>query len=566
MSLEECLMDLNLFCHNKLLGYLDLNYSYGEINPLIQNLLREQNFITILVNLLLKMFPKFEHLKEISDFSNFSSESSKKNIVFSIKIPRFSIFSLKTRFFFKKTLKKTIDFFNKNLFFSLENELNSNEELKVEFIHKKLFISLKIYRLLSSLCTNNSENQQITSKYLPLFIMHSFFLPSAFHTILTIISNNEEFLLNLLDNKENSYDLSPFQKPRKTKTEENMIKTQVSIEHISSKNPKDQMKLIEGLKAEFEEKQKKSFINYIEFYNKDLNFDKKDQKKLSLPYNQDLINFFVNNSLNGILTKNSMKKTNFIKKNLFFFLNSVSSIGQTGVNSNQEIIYKILIQEFKTLDFILISIENDENKLVINIENNKKELEKFCKEKKRKKGKNKVKNGKNNEKNDKTDEKNDKNQEKNEEIELIVIKKEVSMSENVKFLKESLAGQLDFFSQMCNGRNYTWKSYLEKIISYNSLIKYLDSKLDFSNFHYFFYKSFFCFLDIKSKICKLLTKLYIDQEPRRIQTLPELCKIVNVSSDNAEEKASIEENLEGLDMEIIKRKMISLIKKIVKNL
>ena len=65
MSLQECLNDLNLFCHNKLLGYLDLNYGYGEINPLIQNILREQNFIENLVDLLIKIYPNYENLKEV---------------------------------------------------------------------------------------------------------------------------------------------------------------------------------------------------------------------------------------------------------------------------------------------------------------------------------------------------------------------------------------------------------------------------------------------------------------------------------------------------------------------
>lgn len=34
---------------------------------------------------------------------------------------------------------------------------------------------------------------------------------------------------------------------------------------------------------------------------------------------------------------------------------------------------------------------------------------------------------------------------------------------------------------------------------------------------------------MKAKICKLLMKLYIDQEPRRTQILPELCKVVHIS-------------------------------------
>ena len=65
MSLQECLSDLQFFIQNKLLGYIDLDSTYGEVNPLIQNILREQNFIDALVLLLLKMFPKFENLRDV---------------------------------------------------------------------------------------------------------------------------------------------------------------------------------------------------------------------------------------------------------------------------------------------------------------------------------------------------------------------------------------------------------------------------------------------------------------------------------------------------------------------
>lgn len=75
---------------------------------------------------------------------------------------------------------------------------------------------------------------------------------------------------------------------------------------------------------------------------------------------------------------------------------------------------------------------------------------------------------------------------------------------------------------MCNSRNYTWKKFIENATNVEALLtSTLDNK--FSE-------------DIRAIICNLLNKLYIDQEPRRIQLYPELCKIVKTGSKR---KASI---------------------------
>ena len=422
----------------------------------------------------------------------------------------------------------------------------------MEFIEKKLMLSLDIYKLLTSLCVKNLENQKITSKYLALFVMHSFFIPSSFQTIFTIIQNNEEFMLQLLEKEENAEDFSPKKTQTKTGFEENQPQAQtkqVSIEHIS-KNSKERLKMIEALRNDFEEKSKKAFGIYIDFYNKVL-ITLKDNMKFSLPNNQDLINFFIGNCMNAILTRLSQPKhVNLIRKNLFSFLKKVCSIGQAGVNPNQELIFKLLIQELRTLDYVLIQIENDENKLVLTLENNKRELEEiafqtidmsdksqtqsFVKKEaaiitKAKKPSSFFRGFKKDVKEKdspkesllKDEVVSPKSTEERKNIEMVEMRgkdtrKSILKSDLLRSAQKNVAGQLDFFSYMCNGRNYTWKAYLEKNISYYSLIRYLQAPIDF---------------DMKANVCKLLTKLYIDQEPRRIQILPELCKVVNVAND-----------------------------------
>lgn len=364
-------------------------------------------------------------------------------------------------------------------------------------------------------------------------MMHSFFFPTAFQTIATILQSNEELLLQLLENKE-TVEESPIKLSKKPQSsshfEENIQAKQTSIEHISSTS-KEQLKMIETLRLDFADKQKKAFFVFIEFYDKVLSITK-DLQKRNLPYNQDPINFYIGNCMNAIFTRISQpKRLNLIKKNLFSFLNLVCLIGQAGVNSNQEMIFKIMIQEFKTLDYVLIHLETDENKLVLNIENNKRELEEIFSY--NEKSKNIIKNVINSKKDISLKKKNStiftkKEKEKspnkeskgsvffksfkqengkNKENELL-LKEEISASPHsreiemvavknssrksikqdvLKHIQKNVVAQLDFYCHMCNGRNYTWKTHLEKSISYNSLIRYLDSQLDFSNQKFFFF-------------------------------------------------------------------------------
>lgn len=397
-------------------------------------------------------------------------------------------------------------------------------------------IANAIYKLLTSICENNIENQRITSKYLPYFIVHSFYLSPAFTTVSTILANNAEFLLKLLDNvKEINDEQSPGLR-LKLSTKMGSDDNKQTIEHISS-NLKAYLKQMELIKAEYEEKHKISFVNFIDFYNKctlDVNTASQSPK-------QDLINFYTNNCMNAVYShQNRLKRMSKIKNNLFYFFNKVCLIGQTGVNANQEIIFKIMIQEFWTLDFILLQIENDENRLVITIENQKRELKDLFqknygskkslasspknkrevtsspKNKKEspssKKGsailkkmsspkkENKklsffhklIKKDKENE-NEKESLLEESGKEENiQEIEMIALKdssQKITKGDFIKLIQKNLISQLDFFSNMCNGRNYTWKTYLESIISYNSLIKYLDSEIDLGEFIFYIFSN-----------------------------------------------------------------------------
>lgn len=65
---------------------------------------------------------------------------------------------------------------------------------------------------------------------------------------------------------------------------------------------------------------------------------------------------------------------------------------------------------------------------------------------------------------------------------------------------------------MSNSRNYTWKKFAENFFNVESLVEnLLNEKFSF---------------ELRSIICNMLNRIYVDQEPRRLIVWPELCKIV----------------------------------------
>jgi len=61
-EVQECLVQLELFCTNRLLN-TSIDQKYGEINPLRQKVLREQYFLEVLRDILKNSFTGFEYDK-----------------------------------------------------------------------------------------------------------------------------------------------------------------------------------------------------------------------------------------------------------------------------------------------------------------------------------------------------------------------------------------------------------------------------------------------------------------------------------------------------------------------
>jgi len=87
---KDCLFQLEKFCRNKLLDYLSVDQVYGYINNFIQDVLKEQLFIELLVQVLIMSFPSYFHLEELKRLERIRrSQKHKKSV--KMEIDRFAL-------------------------------------------------------------------------------------------------------------------------------------------------------------------------------------------------------------------------------------------------------------------------------------------------------------------------------------------------------------------------------------------------------------------------------------------------------------------------------------------
>ncbi|CAD8111133.1 unnamed protein product [Paramecium sonneborni] len=405
--LEQVLDDLYLLCHNKLEGFVSFDTEFGFPNQHTQNLLKEQYFFEILFQILVICFPTQESLKKADE--PFQLVQVTKLL----------------------SEEKLVD-------------LNLEKQIIARFIEKKKIICTKIFKLLQAMVIDNIANQEYCSKYLPILSMQSMYLNGAISTILAIIHNFEELLLNL--NK----DEYPLEVPQQI------------LKAASIKTPQIN-----------QNKQKKRRKNEINKPSVDYNAQYKlicKQIKGQMP-NQlqtwDLLMFFT-----------TMLKSNYFlfnkKIEIMYFLKESVCFEEKGININQETAYKYILSSQRVFeDEILIRLKSDGPQLKVYRGDQESTLLDYY---------HKYKN--------------------NDDPKLLNF---------IPYVQELMR----MYSRMCNSRNYTWKKFAENFFNVESLIENIQNNQ---------YN-----VEIRSIICSLLNKLYVDQEPRRIIIWPELCKIVRTS-------------------------------------
>lgn len=151
----KCLENLSLFCENNLKSMITLNKQFGQVEAVRQKILREQLFIDALAEILSSIF-----------IGNFSLSR-----VMIILRPQEENQKVKSK--------------------NHQSDLSRSQILQIVTIAKK------IYSLLSVICKGNQENQNYSFKFFKVFQKHAAYGLGATKTMMTILDQNENLLLQL---------------------------------------------------------------------------------------------------------------------------------------------------------------------------------------------------------------------------------------------------------------------------------------------------------------------------------------------------------------------------------
>ena len=363
--------------------------------------------------------------------------------------------------------------FNFNSFIIIE----INDALRDEFLNKKKNLCSSVYKLLKNICLNNPNNKTKTAKYLPIFSMQSFYIPNALDCIISIIENFEHILMNIRNEfdeaQEDISNLQPGTSSPESRRLNNSPKKGSSPSKIlrESKFLNDDINIFKSdTDIDFINENMKKNRTYVELYDT-LVASWHEQDELIIKKTQwNLLNFFIMMIFQADLTLND-------KKNLLRFLKTTVVFEETGVNVNQELIFKYFLLGSKKINELifkklLFDIKTSGSTIIITNEENQTKLEEIfagnsfggtIPEKKA-----------------------------NKLLQLIPQSSSPLSITKQKKMKNALTSynpskyvcdQIDFYSMMCNGRNHTWKKFLEENIKFQAMIQYLDLELEFGKFN-----------------------------------------------------------------------------------
>ena len=306
--------------------------------------------------------------------------------------------------------------------------------------------------------------------------MQSFYIPNALDCIISIIENYESLLLNIHNEVNETQDdvfnfISPSGSPdnRRSNSPARLIRgSSPSKIFRDSKIRINELKVFKvENETDFIDENEKKNQTYVELYDS-LVSGWQEQEEIMNKTQWDLLNFFIMMIFLADLTLND-------KKNLLKFLKTSVVLNGNGVNVNQELIFKYLNLSSKKINILLFkkmlfSIQTSQSTIMITnegvsykledafIENSMKSLGDISKKLQliprtsNSMSPNQLKGMKN--------------------------KKNVNIYNHSKYLCD----QFDFYAMMCNGRNHTWKKFLEDKIGFEAMIQYLDADLEFGIF------------------------------------------------------------------------------------
>lgn len=153
--------------------------SYGERDPTILNILKEQDFVQIILKMLLSLFPNREALHNFVDIRSYFEQEEK------IKEEELNGSRLFPQMIASENSKPVYEL------------IPHEQRLLYEIEMLKAKILKECYRMIKGLCDNQEINQLLFFKYLPFMQIHSFFFPELIPEISSFFCSNQEILLQL---------------------------------------------------------------------------------------------------------------------------------------------------------------------------------------------------------------------------------------------------------------------------------------------------------------------------------------------------------------------------------
>lgn len=387
----------------------------------------------------------------------------------------------------------------KKITFSLE----INDALQEEFLSKKKTLCSSVYLLLKSICLRNDSNKIKIAKYLPIFSMQSFYIPNALECIIAIIENYENLLYNIHnevaepeDEAPMSLSMSPNQSadlkkggisPKQRNQSPSRILRDSKLRMTDFRIAKNSVNVADFLKENVKKNQ-----TYVDLYD-NLISSWQEQEEGVRSTQWDLLNFFIMMIFQAELTLSD-------RRNLLRFLKTSVVLDGNGLNVNQELIFKYLNLSYtRALNPIfkkmLYGIETVKSAIMITGDDGTSyKLEEAFAE--------------NKESNNMGTEGTAKLGDIANRLKLIPLmssnspvgsaspskilqkNKKKGKTVNIYTSAKYLCDQFDFYSMMLNGRNHTWKKFLEESIGFEAMIQYLDMDFAFGT-PFFFFSSFF---------------------------------------------------------------------------
>lgn len=166
LLINKCIIDLELFCNNKLQSMVGMDNQYGEVQLARQRMLKEQQF--------------FEALAQILKFS--LQADSEKELVKSLK-------GQNNMYIDYELLKE-----DSPELITLKSYENDVEMMRVKLISN---VVENTYKLITILCHKNRENQLYAYQFFNIFINHVGLNVGATKCMLAILKDNEKLLLEI---------------------------------------------------------------------------------------------------------------------------------------------------------------------------------------------------------------------------------------------------------------------------------------------------------------------------------------------------------------------------------